>query len=67
MGLEADYKRVVMLFGLALVALAAYGLACVGEYSGFACGGIGFSEVARVFVAALIANQATFLMSPKLK
>jgi len=63
--LTTDYKRVVMLFGLALITAAAYGLACAGQYGGLTCDQPGLASAVQIFIAALIANQATYLISPK--
>lgn len=62
-------KRLVMLAILVLVAVGAYGLSCSSfgnQYvPGLTCDEAGASGLAASLVAALIANQATFLISPK--
>ena len=64
--LDASRKRLVMLGLLAGVALAVYGLACAGwGGSVVTCDETGITAIVRAFVAALIANQATYLISPQ--
>ncbi len=68
--LTAERKRLVMLGLLALVALAAFGLACLGEVGsdlGLAvtCNQRGALGLLKVFVMAAIANQAAFLISTR--
>ena len=63
--LEPITKRLVMAGGLVLISVAAYGLACTGQYGGLTCDQPGVVKAVQVFVAALIANQATYLISPK--
>lgn len=70
-GLEAIYKRLIMLALLLLTALAVYGIACIGwgEWLGVAltCDKTGLVELVRAFVLAMIANQATYQISPETK
>jgi hypothetical protein len=63
--LASDIKRLVMLAVLAITAGAIFGLACAGYWSGIVCDQSGAVELVKLFIAALIANQATFLVSPK--
>jgi hypothetical protein len=68
--LEAVYKRLVMLGLLLAAATAVFCLACLGEVGkelglAVSCdrgGGIG---LLRAFILAAIANQSTFLISPR--
>lgn len=70
-GLDGTYKRLVMLGLLALAVLVELGLACSGLGADFglqvSCDRAGFVALARAFFAALMANQATYLISPALK
>jgi hypothetical protein len=63
-------KRLVMLACLALTAGASFGLACSGwgTYFGLSlsCTQGGAAELLRAFILALIANQATHRISPRL-
>jgi len=63
--LDPNKKRLVMLASLLVITAAVYGLACAGEYSGLTCDHTGLVAAVKMFVAALIANQATYLISPK--
>ena len=65
--LESTYKRIIMLVLLIVVAGGAYALACVGasEQLGLAvtCDYEGGVVLARVFIAALVANQAAYAIT----
>ena len=73
--LTATYKRLVMLFLLAVVSIGAFGFACLGWLSLFydqgavpgavACTEQGGVELLTAFVLALVANQSTYLITPK--
>ena len=69
--LTATYKRLVMLFLLAVVSTAAFGFACLGWLPFFgdqisvACTQQGGVELLTAFVLALVANQSTYLITPK--
>jgi hypothetical protein len=69
--LPGAQKRLVMLAGLALIALASYGLACADPAAalGFplACDQSGALTLWQSFLAAVIANQAAFTITPKVK
>ena len=58
-------KRLVMLALLLAVAGGSYAGSCAGCWSGVTCDQAGALGLVRVFVAALIANQSTYLISPK--
>jgi len=66
--LTPTYKRLVMLGLLALIALAVFGLGCARvEWAGWvSCSEAEAWELARSFIAALIANQAAFGVAPRL-
>ena len=67
--LSATYKRLVMLAILAFTSLTAFGLACLGWLPYFnlelACNQKGGVELLTAFVLALVANQSTYLITPK--
>ena len=73
--LTATYKRLVMLFLLAVVSIGAFGLACLGWLPYFTdqggvpaavtCSQQGGVELLTAFVLALVANQSTYLITPK--
>ena len=65
--LDAIGKRLVMLAGLFIIAAGMFGLACFGEYAGLTCDKPGAIVAVRAFIAAAVANQATYLLSPKSK
>jgi len=66
-GLGATYKRLVMAGVLLVVTAAVYGLSCAGIYQFFACDQAGIIKAVEIFVAALVANQATYLITPEVK
>lgn len=67
--LDGAHKRLVMLGMLALAAVLVMGLACSGLAGDFGvqatCDRSGIVALIRVFIAAAIANQTTFLLSPQ--
>jgi hypothetical protein len=63
--LEPTVKRLVMAALLLVVAAGAFGLSCAGVLDAAVCTRVGAWSVLNVFVAALVANQATYLISPK--
>ena len=65
--LSADLKRIIMLGLLVLVALVSFALACANLVAAIAiaCTLQGAWALFQVFTAAAIANQVTFLISPK--
>jgi len=66
---EPNEKRTVMGIGLILISVSSLGLACVGWGGLFTpaitCDQIGAIVILRTLIMALVANQATFLISPK--
>lgn len=64
--LNATYKRLIMLFLLVLVAGGAFALACarLGEVA-VTCDQPGAWGLLRALIAAMVANQATYALSPK--
>ncbi len=64
-GLEPTKKRLVMLVALVLAALGAFALSCADVYNLVSCDREGVIKIVEAFYAALVANQATYLISPK--
>ncbi len=60
-------KRLVMLGLLLVCALGIFGLSCVrpGDFSPGLCSQDGSWRLLKVFIAAAIANQAAFELTPK--
>jgi hypothetical protein len=58
------YKRLLMLGLLLAASLAAFGVSCSGLENTITCTGVGAWELFKIFVMALISNQAAFLISP---
>jgi hypothetical protein len=65
--LDATYKRLLMLACLAAAAAASFGLACIpgSPLATVTCDQPGAWTIAQAFVAAAIANQTTYLLSPQ--
>lgn len=65
-GLESTYKRLIMLGLLVLVTAVIYGFACL-EWFGVAatCDAAGAEALVKALIAAIIANQAAYLISPE--
>jgi hypothetical protein len=63
-GLIGQYKRLVMLGALLAVTLGMFALACVGYYLQISCDSAGAKTLIELFVAALIANQAAYMITP---
>lgn len=62
--LETIYKRLVMALALLVVAVGVVGLACAGYGNvPVTCDQAGVEGVVRAFIAALIANQATYVIT----
>ncbi len=63
--LDGVHKRLVMLGLLFLSAAGVFALSCAGVYDYVACSQAGAVQAVEAFVSAVIANQATYLISPK--
>jgi hypothetical protein len=65
-GQDSDRKRLLMLVALLVVTFGAFLLTCAGVLGGTAvqCSQKSAIDLFWAFVAALIANQAAFLISP---
>jgi hypothetical protein len=62
--LTGEWKRVGMAVLLLLTAGAVFGMSCANVLAYVTCDQIGAIGLVKIFVAALIANQATFVLSP---
>ena len=71
--LDGDSKRVVMLVGLFVITLAIFGASCTSFKDSFpllgtvSCTETGAIDLFKIFVAAVVANQSAFLLSPQTK
>ena len=68
--LDGTYKRLIMLLFLAIVTGASFGLSCWPMFKDVVpiqCTQTGAVALLTAFVQAVIANQATFLISPQPK
>ena len=63
--LPADKKRFIMLGALLVSALGVFGLACIGKYDLVSCDLVGAWNMLEYFVLAVIANQASYSLSPR--
>jgi len=64
--LAAEYKRLIMLGVLFATAGAVYLIGCQGWFeTGITCDQAGFTELVKAFIAAVVANQATYLITPQ--
>ena len=63
--LENMYKQSIMGILLFLVAVAVYGLSCLGVGSWVACTKEGGLGLLNIFIYALIANQSAYLITKK--
>ena len=57
-------QKLIMLGALLLSAAGVFALACVGRYDLVTCDVAGVWLLVEYFVLAVIANQATYLVSP---
>jgi hypothetical protein len=65
--LTADYKRLVMLGALLIVALGIFGASCAGLSAQVTCDVAGAQALVSMFISAAIANQAAYLLTPSAK
>lgn len=63
--LENKIKQAIMGGLLLAVALTIYGLSCANIYNYFTCDKSGLLELLDIFIRALIANQAVYLITKK--
>jgi hypothetical protein len=62
---DPTIKRLIMLAALVVVAAGVFGLSCAKVYSWVTCDQPGATGLVTALVLALVANQATFLISPQ--
>jgi hypothetical protein len=62
--LAANYKRLVMLGALVLAVGVIFATSCLGYATEPACTVEGAKALLPLFIAAVIANQGTFLLTP---
>ncbi len=65
-GQEAQSKALVMLAALAVVCLLAFGLSCAGLQQIVPCSQPGAWSLVTAFVAAAVANQATYSLTRRI-
>jgi hypothetical protein len=69
--LSPETKRLIMLGLLILVSAGALGIACAGLGEVFevtlTCDELGLTQLAKALVAAIIANQGVYAISPRTK
>lgn len=63
--LDSTQKRLIMAALLLAVALGAFGLSCASVIDAIACTQAGALNLVMTFIAALVANQAAFSISPQ--
>ena len=67
--LESTYKRLIMLALLVVTAGVVYGLACWGWATDFGigvtCNREGLLLLVKALIAAVVANQGTYLIAPE--
>lgn len=65
--LDGQKKSLITLCALVLTTAGMYAISCTGIYNvGVSCDKIGLVELVKVFFAALVANQGTYLATKKL-
>jgi hypothetical protein len=62
--LDATRKRLIMAGLLLLVSVGALGLSCANILVTVACTQAGVLSLVNVFIAALVANQAAYMIAP---
>ena len=63
--LTSQYRSLLMAGVLLLCAAAVFGLSCAKMLDYVTCDQAGVIALVKIFIAALIANQATFVLSPQ--
>lgn len=64
---DSKTQSLIMLAVLVVAAFATYGVSCAGWWPSVTCDQAGIKALVEAFVAALISNQATYVISPQLK
>jgi hypothetical protein len=62
--LDPTKKRLIMAGMLLLVAIGALGLSCANIVSTVECTQAGLVELVNVYIAALVASQAAYMIAP---
>jgi len=65
LALATNYQRLIMLGLLVLVVGGAYGLSCYGWFDYFTCDNEGLIKAGKLLLAAIAANQTTYMILPK--
>lgn len=65
--LDGVYKRLIMAGLIFIVAAGTFGLSCAGVINAVTCNQPGAIGLVTAFLAALIANQSTYTISPATK
>jgi len=65
--LAPEWKRLIMLGLLAVVAGAVYGLSCTGVWRWVECDTEGAKLLIKAFIVAVVTNQGIFTISPQPK
>jgi len=63
--LSTEYKRLIMLGLLVLVAAGAYGVSCAGWWTVVTCDQAGIKTLVTALLAAAVANQTTYSLTPQ--
>lgn len=63
--LDSTQKRLIMAALLLVVSIGAFGLSCASVINAIECTQAGALNLVTTFIAALVANQAAFLISPQ--
>jgi hypothetical protein len=61
---DSQTQSLIMLVLLLLTAAGVYGLSCSGMWSFVACDKAGIKALIEAFIAALVSNQATYVLTP---
>jgi hypothetical protein len=65
--LDSTRKSLAMAAMLLVVSLGALGLSCASVVNVIECSQSGVVQLVSVFISALVANQATYVLSPQVK
>lgn len=64
-----NYQKLIMLGVMAVIVASIYAFNCLGWFTGYipvvSCSSSGREAAVLAFIAAMIANQATYLVTPK--
>jgi putative flippase GtrA len=61
---DSQTQSLIMLVLLLLTATGVYGLSCSGMWSFVTCDNAGIKALIEAFIAALVANQAAYVLTP---